>query len=131
MKLYVDDIRNAPDESWNVARTVGAAIRALAMFSPEEISLDHDISHQVVVGELSRPYPCNETFQPVAHYIAEKYILSAQFAIYENKQPWIPKVTIHTSNPVGAKEMEAILSVAGIFPTIKLTGLANRLEAEV
>lgn len=131
MKLWVDDIRNAPDETWSVARTVTSAIRALAMFSPEEISLDHDISHQVAVGELSRLYPCAETFQAVAHYIAEKYILKAQLAIYESNEAWNPKVTIHTSNPVGAKELEAILVVAGIDPVIRLTGLANRLEMEI
>ena len=51
MKLWVDDIRNAPDETWTVARTINAAINALKMFEFEEISLDHDISHQVGMGK--------------------------------------------------------------------------------
>jgi len=72
MKLFVDDIRNAPDESWTVARTINAAISFLETFEPEVISLDHDISHQVSVGSLSRPYPCDETFTAVAYYIKAK-----------------------------------------------------------
>jgi hypothetical protein len=47
--------RNAPDESWTVARTITAAISAIATFHFDVISLDHDISHQVVMGGLSRP----------------------------------------------------------------------------
>lgn len=51
MKLYVDDIRNAPDETWTVARSVDSAISFISQFGAEidEISLDHDISHQVAV----------------------------------------------------------------------------------
>lgn len=121
MKLFVDDIRNAPDESWTVARTVNSAIRALAMFSPTEISLDHDISHQVAVGDLSRPYPCAETFQAVAHYIVMKH----------NALDWNPKVIIHTSSPVGAKELEAILKMGGVETEVRMMGLVNRLEMEI
>lgn len=75
MKLFIDDIRNAPDDKWSVARTVSEAIRFIAFFGKEieEISLDHDISHQVGMGKLSRPYPCEETFAAVAYYIREYY----------------------------------------------------------
>lgn len=125
MKLYVDDIRNAPDESWMVARTVSSAIRAISMFQFDEISLDHDISHQVGMGELSRPFPCGETFQPVAYYIAEKYSMTKMPG-----SPPVPFVTLHTSNPVGAAEMKAVLE-PHVNVVVKLTGAANRLEMEV
>lgn len=125
MKLFVDDIRNAPDESWTVARTVNSAIKAIAMFHFDEISLDHDISHQVHVDELSRPYPCSETFQAVAHYIALKYNVERLPG-----SPPVPLVTLHTSNPVGAQEMKQILS-PHVNVEIKMTGIANRLEMEV
>lgn len=123
MKLWVDDIRNAPDDSWNVARTVGAAIRAIAMFGDDikEISLDHDISHQVTIGTLGRPYPCDETFQAVAHYIALRYGGTIGY----------PHITLHTSNPVGAADMKSILNNAKILCDVKMTGIANRLELEV
>lgn len=129
MKLFVDDIRNPPDDSWTVARTAGSAIRALAMFNFKEISLDHDISHQVVVGSLSRPFPCEETFQSVAHYIAARYELETAKGTLVPE--WRPKITLHTANATGAEEMAAILSAAGLTPEIKLTGAANRLEMEV
>ena len=122
MKLYIDDIRYGPDNTWTVARTVNEAIRAIDRFEFDEISIDHDISHQVVVGKLSRPYPCNETFGAVAYFIGQKY-----FGVEK-----LPKITLHSSNPIGAKEMEDVLNQYGIEAEIKPTGIpANRLEMEI
>lgn len=123
MKLFVDDIRGAPDSTWLVARTVTEAIRYIARFDFDEISLDHDVSHY--------PFPlneddieqvvtmCEETFQPVAYYIAAKY--TDYDALYgkQLRGNKTPKITLHTSNPRGAHEMHAILRDAGIQSTIK------------
>lgn len=124
MKLFVDDIRNAPDETWSVARSVDSAISFIDLFGMqiEEISLDHDISHQVIVGEVSRPYPCVETFTAVARYMAEYY--TRELAGRK------PKVTIHSSNPMGAKNIQYILRDFGEVP-YKPYGPANRLETIV
>lgn len=126
MKLWVDDIRNAPDESWTVARSVDSAISFIQQFGTQitEISLDHDISHQVGMGEVSRPYPCVETFTAVARYMAEFY--KETVAEYNG----VPKVTVHSSNPMGAKNIQFILKD---FPdvTYKPYGPANRLEQVV
>lgn len=121
MKLWIDDIRTPPDDSWHICRSVSASIRALDMFYSEieEINLDHDISHQVVVGKMSRPYPCEEVFESVA-----RYIVALRLAHPE----WMPKVQIHTSNYVGAKNMKAILAQGGIIAEAKIVGGANRLE---
>lgn len=121
MKLFIDDIRTPPDESWHICRSVSAAIRALDMFwqQVEEINLDHDISHQVVIGRMSRPYPCEETFEAVAHYIA---------CLKAIDETWSPKIQIHTSNYVGAQNMLAILTRAGFQVDAKVVGGANRLE---
>jgi hypothetical protein len=62
IKLYIDDIRNAPDDSWIVVRTITGAIRVLATMAVDVISLDHDISHQVSVDGHSRPFACLENF---------------------------------------------------------------------
>lgn len=128
MKLWIDDIRNAPDESWTVARTVTSAIRALRMFNTEitEVSLDHDISHQVTIGSLGRPYPCEETFLPVAMYMA--LVIDSTL---DARVPWRPIVSIHTSNPQGGKEMAMILAQEGIKAKIVPMGLTNRLEMEL
>lgn len=127
MKLWVDDIRNAPDESWHVARTVTEAIRAIARFDFEEISLDHDISHQIVMLSMSRPFRCDETFQAVTYYIALKYGGRNMF----RSDQQVPRITLHTSNPVGGDEMHNILKDAGIDSEKKYKGPANRLEMEV
>ena len=122
MKLFVDDIRTAYDSSWTTVRTVTEAIRYIAHFHFEEISLDHDISHY--------PFPlnewdveqtvamCEETYQPVAYYIAAKYWVQKDVPQIEGvgllRPSWYPKITIHSSNPRGAKEMHDILRDAGI-----------------
>jgi hypothetical protein len=122
--LWVDDIRNAPDDRWTVARTINSAITALSTFEVEAVSLDHDISHQVVVGGLSRPYPCGECFCAVAHYMAEKY----RDAVPED----IPIITIISANPVGARDMEMILkNEGGLSSTYVPAPNANRLESEI
>lgn len=120
MKLFVDDIRNAPDDSWVVARTITSAINVLSMHDFEVISLDHDISHQITMDGLSRPYPCGETFQPVAHYAGLNHST--------------PKFILHTSNPVGARAMRMILVRHGYDDKdieIRPYGAVNRLEMEV
>lgn len=120
MKLFVDDIRPAP-EGWQQARTVTDAIKCLAHFaeSIEEISLDHDISYAVEVAGMQRPFPSPESFQAVAYFIAVLY------GQVEKK----PAITIHTANPVGARELENILNT---FPTrTEPASRVNRLESEV
>lgn len=128
MKLWVDDIRNAPDDTWHVARTSLEAIRAIARYDFEVISLDHDISHQVGMGELSRPFPCAETFASVAYYITAKYQPATQHPSPINIPP---KVVLHTSNQVAGDEMAKILDAVGITAEKKYMGAANRLEMEL
>ena len=125
MKLFIDDIRNAPDDKWAVARSVSEAIRFIAFFGLEidEISIDHDISHQIGMGALSRPYPCPETFTAVAYFIAEFYA--------NRRHIKVPKIVIHSSNVVGVETIQMILGKREIHSEIEMRGAANRLEMEV
>lgn len=122
MKLWVDDIRNAPDDSWTVARNVSEAISAIYIFSEDitHISLDHDISIQVDVMGASRPYPSDETFRAVAKFIV---------AMHQWKN-WFPILTVHSANPVGRR---AILDIFHSYLHCEETPLppCNRLENEV
>lgn len=106
MKLWVDDERRAP-EGWTQARTVTEAIRTIAMFGADitEIALDHDIGHPAhnIEGQYAS-VSCPENFTAVAYYIRERYTLSVPFV-----DNWLPKITIHTWNPEGAKEIAHIL----------------------
>lgn len=118
-KLFVDDIRQPPDDTWTLARTVTEAIRYIDLYgvSIEEISLDHDISLEVRVGNTYRPFPSEETYQPVARFITR---------YYEKLYSLSPKITLHTANPVGAEEMKKILSDFSV--EIKLSEPAYRTK---
>lgn len=124
MKLYIDDIRPAP-EGWQQARTVTDAIRFLAQFKDQidEISIDHDISYTVEVAGTQRPFPSPENFTAVAYFIGE---------IWKNHLDTQPKITIHSANPVGTQSIARILSFdydlgCETVPASRV----NRLESEV
>ncbi len=128
MKLFIDDIRNAPGDKWSVARTVSQAISFIATFGLEieEISIDHDISHQVGMGSLTRPFPCEETFLPVAYFIGEYYSNRKAVARF------FPRIVIHSSNHSGADKIKSVLEhYAFKNITIEMRGAANRLEMEI
>ncbi len=128
MKLFIDDIRTPPSDKWHICRDVSSAIRALDLFyqQVDEIMLDHDISHQVIVGGMSRPYPCTETFEAVARYLAK---LKKYEDVRQDEHPiWDPVIHIHTSNFVGAERMKDIITEAGFKVDAKVVGGANRLE---
>lgn len=129
MRLFVDDIRNAPDDTWHVARTSLEAIRAISRYDFDVISLDHDISHQVSIGNgLERPFPCGETFASVAYYIAEKYRGRCLLDTPEKT----PHIIIHSSNLVAGEEMKEVLHDAGFSQIDHVPAhAANRLEMEV
>jgi hypothetical protein len=43
MKIYLDDIRGAPDSTWTVVRTTKEALKLLLTEDVEAISLDNDL----------------------------------------------------------------------------------------
>ena len=116
MKLYVDDIRREP-RGWTLARTINSAINCIIQFSPAEISLDHDISHETRMGGNLLIHSSDECFCAVANFIG---------AFYQNKTK--PKITLHTGNPGGAVKLEHILKDWGIESETKLSIKALRSE---
>lgn len=122
MKLWVDDIRQAPDATWQVARTATEAIRAIARYEFEVISLDHDISHYENLDESDieqNVVACKETFAAVAYFIAEKYSRQGQFI---GEETWAPKVELHTSNTTAGDEMALVLKEHGIMAEKRYVG---------
>lgn len=115
IRLFVDDIRKVPDSSWHLATTITEAIRILATIPVVEISLDHDISHDVKVGNIHRPYPCGETFEPVYRYLC---------AMDPALRP--AKVTIHTANKAKVPELCRILEENGMQPEVRLGSPVKR-----
>ena len=88
MKLYLDDIRAAPDDSWVVARTAQDAIKWLKTLNVEVISLDHDLG----AGQL--------TGYDVVKWI-EKEVFTNKFVP--------PIILIHSMNNVGRANILAAI----------------------
>lgn len=93
MKLFVDDIRACPP-GWTLARTVTQAIRILATYAVEVVSLDHDIACRLVNGH---EHTSEETFEAVARFIA--------------LMPIKPTTLIHTGNIAAGQILADILGL--------------------
>lgn len=125
MRLFVDDLRLVPDNTWTLARTNTEAIRLLATGHVSDISIDHDICVPNVEfldqSVRKRLNIGEETFQPVVYYIA---------LMKPEDRP--KKIRIHTANPAGGLRMQGILNDAGIECEVKESGcMFDNLEEEI
>lgn len=108
VKLWHDDGRRPPDESWTWARTNQEAISILLGGNVTECSLDHDL-----VLEKHNP----DSVDPRDRWDKVndgKQLVIAMIAL--NLVP--PKVTIHSQNPPGAAMMAAWLRYEGHDVTV-------------
>lgn len=87
MKLYLDDVRKAP-QNWIPVRNVLDAIQLLDEQEIKEISLDHDLGN----GHLTGLDLINQI---------EKEVIERNF------KP--PKMYVHSMNPVGRKQMLVVI----------------------
>jgi len=131
LKLWIDDIRPAP-EGWHLAKTNTEAIRILDTMEVDEVSIDHDVSHQIMMegpcgSIVSRPYPCGETFEATARFLA---LFLRRRAESDYAGPRM-NITIHTANPEGGRKIAQILRVRGINLHVALGKPCNRLEGGV
>lgn len=102
-KLWHDDIRRPPDESWSWARTNAEAVTFIAMHRPDEISLDHDLGlqdHDPDVDDADMQISQNAALEPDGDDLVNTLI---ELDIVP------PKVTIHSWNPIGADRMASKL----------------------
>lgn len=88
MKLWVDDIRMAPDESWSTARNSKCAISMLSIAKEqgdviEIMSLDHDLGG-------------DDTTRPVVLWCCEN-------------DWWPDEVVVHSANYVGVEWLEGMI----------------------
>lgn len=103
MKLYYDDIRYPPGPDWLWARTNEEAIRILETCNIQEASLDHDMGlHEYNPMEIDFAELSDDWCDP-DH---DGYTLALEMIELELVPP---KITIHSWNPVGAKNMESVL----------------------
>lgn len=109
VKIWHDDIRRPPDETWTWARTNVAAQAVLMARGVAEISLDHDLGlhgedPDAPAAELGRG-TAEQTGYDLVKWMCHHRLLPA-------------KITIHSWNPPGAERMAAALREAGCSPVV-------------
>lgn len=91
-KLWIDDIRNPPDDTFDIARSYGKAIAMLDAVNYDEVYLDHDLADFTDVRERTG-YDVVMWLASRAHdggYVPNKYFML-------------------TANPVGRRNMSAVI----------------------
>lgn len=84
MKLWVDDMRPPPDDTWQWSRTSTHAIYMLAPGRVTEMSLDHDLGGKDTTRRIV-------------------------LMMCENPRLWPDEVRVHSNNPPGRKWLEAMI----------------------
>lgn len=91
-KLYIDDLRQPPDNTWVVTRSYQETVDYIELNGlPATISFDHDLGLE-------------ESGYDIAKWIVEKVL---------DKEVDMPDdfaYKIHSANPVGAKNIHSLLS---------------------
>ena len=119
-KLFFDDVRKAPDDTWMVARGIPDAKELMTAFAFDIMSLDHDIGFQMICEKCYEETDW-DVDDPITHMLrigcnhTENGTTLAKWMI-ENLKAWPSLIFIHSANPYGVRRMQDILSVK--TPTI-------------
>lgn len=106
MKLYLDDVRGLPDDSWTLARTAEEAKELLATGLVEYASLDHDLGE---CDECSKSFPARAyaIVTQTCHHRMTGYDLVKWMALNDH---WPKnKPSVHSANIVGKANMLAFI----------------------
>lgn len=110
MKLFVDDVRQAPD-GWMVVRTIDEAKLQLSRDDIEAVSLDHDMgacptceAEGKSVGDMLTP---ETTYAHWCPHASDGYGL-VMWMIENHRLP--KEIRVHSMNPVGKARMIAALN---------------------
>lgn len=123
MRLWHDDIRRPPDDSWEWARTNDDAKRLLETGDVTEISLDHDLGlHGADPDVPDADLQClPEGMRPEEGWELVRWMVLLDLVP--------PRVTIHSHNPAGAKRMADILRDNGYACTVRPFFRADEVPA--
>lgn len=92
MKLWVDDIREPPDDSWVWSKTSEDAIRRITVWSYEGITWD-----RFEVMSLDHDLGGDDTTRTIVLWLCE------------TGHYWPDEVLVHTANPVGREWLEGMI----------------------
>ena len=109
MLLFVDDKRLPPNNAWTLTKTAAEAIELLKTGKVEVISLDHDLGPP----EAGTGYDVAKWIEGNIDWDEEmqEYRVSFEEFYHNTSGPLvnIPKWHVHSSNPVGAKNISMAL----------------------
>jgi len=114
IKLFLDDVRNPPDDTWITVRSVRELIGWIELAYYEEniithLSLDNDMGENELEG------------RKVVDYLEEKMY----YMFYNRHTPYrlrfFPReITVHSANPVAKQAMmQGILNIERMFREMK------------
>ena len=89
MKLFVDDVRDAPDFSWKVVRSYKEAIDVLKSEKVQILSLDHDLGEDL-------------TGYDIINWLEKK--------VYHEEIEPPKKILVHSANPVGVDNIKRAIN---------------------
>lgn len=111
MKLWLDDERPPPDDTWTWVRTAGEAIMFLAVHNlvtvggrdhVTHVSFDHDLGVCNFCWRLGKKQ-CVHDGHSVASYIEERVACHSDYGPPYN----IPRLEVHSQNPVGIQRLKS------------------------
>ena len=104
MRLWLDDLRTPPDDTWTWVKTIEEAIPLLRAGEVEEASLDNDLGEHIPEG------------RKLVLWMAEH-------------DTWPTRaIRVHSANPVSVEYMEGVIERYGPFERVGRTQRFVRLE---
>jgi hypothetical protein len=94
MKIWLDDVRPPPDDTWAWATCAKDFSAFFADFKITEISFDHDIASEDYFGNEITGY----------------HLLCGIEKEFQNNPDFqLPKMQVHSANPVGRQRMQKVI----------------------
>lgn len=95
MKVWLDDLRDAPDDTWVVCRTPEDFAKVLHGIEViTVISFDHDLGYVDDFGDEVSGYTC-------ARWLEKKLRSDATYPV--------PEMRVHSMNPVGVRNIAHVI----------------------
>lgn len=107
--LFLDDVRNATPERWDIVRSYNAFVKYLQTQPvPPVISFDHDLGIE--------HYPTTEqSYDDKIDYSSYKEKTGYDAALWAIENDKLPKIAlVHSYNIVGARNIARVLIEAGV-----------------
>lgn len=104
-KLWLDDMRPRPDETWDVVRNYSEFVDYIQKNGvPDFISFDHDLGleHYEALEKDPRLHLLNEGFKEKTGLDCAKYLVRNRLKVHG--------FSVHSQNPIGKTNIQSLLN---------------------